>query len=405
MSSWTRAHNGWWATPYSSISRVNRARCPTPRRFVDPEIYFEGREITRLAPNRFRVIDGRLTSCLDDTPDWNFKLSRAEVELDGFAKIKHARFRVKKLPLLYSPYILYPARSERASGFLFPNFGYSNNRGFNLGLAYFQTLGQSADTTFFADFYGKDYFGFGNEWRYRPSPYTSGFFEGYVIDDPNQDELRWKVFFIHKSDRLPLGLKASIRYQDFSDFDFFRDFERDFNNATVRRLLSSGFLTGSWGQHSSSLVVDQNETFVKSDDIATTRRLPKLEYRLRAYQLFRLPVYVDMLSSLANLQSERTDRFDRNWQRGDLFPTLRASLSTLPWLSWSINGGGRITQWDKSFDRETGELVNEELTRTYATASSNLVGPSFSRVFDKGMGRFGKFKHIVEPRWAYLFVG
>jgi len=258
--------------------------------FVDPDIFFEGKIIKKVAEDIYEVTDGMVTSCIDDNPDWSFRLSKGRVELGGWAKGKNARFRIKKVPILYFPQILYPASSDRKSGFLFPNLGYSENRGALLGLAYFLTLGPSYDTTFYADIYSESFLGFGNEFRYRPSENTRGIFEGYVIDDPDSDELRWKVFWSHVSEQLPLGLRGVVRYQNFSDFDFFRDFERDFSNVAIRRLRSEGFLTGSWGQQSFTLLVDQNETFIADDDITTARRLPEAEYRLRPTQLGRLPI-------------------------------------------------------------------------------------------------------------------
>ena len=373
--------------------------------YVDPDIFFEGREITRLSEERYRVVDGMVTSCIDDSPAWNFRLSRGEVELEGYAKVKNARFRVKKVPVFYWPQLLYPAKTERASGLLFPNLGYSENRGGYLGLAYFQTLGRSYDTTFFLDLYGESYLGVGNEFRYQPSEYTTGFFEGYVIDDPNTEDLRWKAFWMHKSDQLPWGFQGVVRYQDFSDFDFFRDFERDFNNQSIRRLQSSGFLTGSWGQHSFTALLDQTETFIVEDQVATQRYMPEAEYRMRATQIGRLPLYLDLLSSVDYLNSARTNRFDNKWGRADVFPQLTASLSTLPWLSVSVTGGGRATYWSESINADTGEFDGGTLTRTFATASTNIVGPSFSRVFDAAIGRFVKFKHIIEPRWDYAYIG
>jgi len=374
--------------------------------YVDPDIFFEGREITRLSEDRYRVVDGMVTSCIDDSPDWNFRMSRGEIELEGYAKVKNARFRIKKVPIFYWPHLLYPAKTGRTSGLLFPNFGYSERRGGYLGLAYFQTLGDSYDTTAYVDLYGEDYLGFGNEWRYRPSEHTTGFFEGYVIRDPTEnDELRWKAYWVHKSDQLPFGLQGVIRYQDFSDFDFFRDFERDFNNQSVRRLRSSGYLTGSWGQQSFTLLLDQNETFLDADQTATQRYMPEAEYRLRATQIGRLPLFVEALSSVDYLNSARTDSFDNKWGRADFFPQLTASLSTLPWLSVSITGGGRATHYTESRNAETGAFDGGGLTRTFASASGAIVGPSFSRVFNKGIGRFAKFKHIIEPRWNYAYVG
>ncbi len=372
--------------------------------FVDPDIFFEGQIIKKVAEDKYEVTDGMITSCIDDNPDWSFRLAKGSVELGGWAKGKHARFRVKKAPLLYFPQILYPASSGRKSGFLFPNLGYSENRGALLGLAYFLTLGPSYDTTFYADFYSESYVGLGNEFRYRPSENTRGIFEGYVIDDPDSEDLRWKVFWSHASEQLPLGMRGVVRYQDFSDFNFFRDFERDFSNVAIRRLRSEGFLTGSWGQQSFTLLVDDVETYITAGDITTARRLPEAEYRLRPTQLASLPIYLDLLGSLNYLQSARTDRFDQKWGRADIFPNLTAALSTLPWLSVSVSAGERVTWYSDSRTEDGTALTGESLTRAIATANSSIVGPSFSRVFDGQVGRFGKFKHIVEPRWNYRYV-
>ena len=49
--------------------------------------------------------------------------------------------------------------TERSSGFLVPNVGYSNSRGAELGLAYFQTLGRSYDTTIHTDLFTKSFLG------------------------------------------------------------------------------------------------------------------------------------------------------------------------------------------------------------------------------------------------------
>ena len=372
--------------------------------YVDPDIFFEGDEITKLGESRYRLVDGMVTSCLDKNPDWNLRVARGEVQLEGYAKSRHARFRIKKAPIFYFPYIAYPAKTERQSGFLFPNAGYSNQRGAVLGLAYFQTLGRSYDTTFLFDAYSKEYFALGNEFRYQPSENTAGHFEGQIVDDPNDPDLRWKVFYTHTSNNLPGGLQGVVRYQDFSDFDFFRDFERDFNNVSIRRLISSGYLTGSWGQQSLNVLLESNETFIVAGDTQTNRQLPEVQYNLRATQIWRLPVYLNLLSSANYINTERTDRFNRSWGRFDMGPSLTASLSTLPWLSATIGGGGRYTFWSDSFDRDTSETTGESLTRTVTTASGAIVGPSFSRVFNGKVGAFSKFKHIIEPRWNYGFA-
>ncbi len=372
--------------------------------FVDPDIFFEGERIAKVGEETYRVTKGILTSCTADSPAWSFRLSRAQIKVEGFARIRNARFRVKRLPLLYAPYILYPAKSKRTSGFLFPNIGFSRQRGEVLGLAYFQTLGESYDTTFFADFYGEDYLGFGNEIRYRPTQSTRGIFEGYAIDDPIADKVRWKVSWIHTSDDLALGFRGVLRYQDFSDFNFFRDFERDFGRTSIRRLLSSGFLAGNWGRHSLTILVEKNTTFLRQGQEITLQQLPEVEYRMRATQLGKLPLYFDLLSSAHYLSVQRADLIDNTYGRIDLLPQLTASLSSLPWLSLSLCAAGRVTWYEDSITEDGSDFSGESLTRTVGSARADIVGPSFSRVFDKKIGKFARFKHIIEPRWRYAVV-
>jgi LPS-assembly protein len=374
--------------------------------FVDPDMYFEGKEIAKVGEDSYTVTDGMVTSCSGDSPAWSFRVARARVDMEGFARGKHGRFRVKKMPLLYTPYMLYPAKTERQSGFLFPNLGYSERQGAVLGLAYFQTLGESADTTFYLDLYTEKYTAVGNEIRYRPTEATQGFFEGYVVDDPESEDLRWKLNWTHTSDDLPWGMRGVIRYQNFSDFDFFRDFERDFDKISIRRLRSSGFVTGSWGQHSFTALVSDEETFVNADTTVTQRRLPEVEYRLRATQLGRLPIYLDMLSSVDYFNQERTDTFDFAYARADLLPQLTFSLSTLPWLSASVIAAPRVTWYGDSVsvNEEEPGLSGESLTRTLFSSNGTLVGPSIARIYNSKKGFFSKYKHIVEPRWTYTYV-
>jgi LPS-assembly protein len=245
---------------------------------VTPDYYFAGAEVDKTGPNTYVIKDGVFTSCSQAVPDWSFRVKEAEIEVQGYAHAHHATMRVKKVPVFYTPYILWPVRTERSSGFLIPTIGYSDRRGAELGLAYFQTLGRSYDTTFHLDTYSKGFLGLGDEFRYAPTAGTKGDFIGYYVRDPETDTWRWKVQLNHTTNDLPLGMRAGISYQQYSDFNFFRDFERDFDTNTLRSINSRGFVTGNWGPHLLNLLIDSRETFVNTqDDTLTQRRLPELE--------------------------------------------------------------------------------------------------------------------------------
>src|SRR5690606_4511316 len=119
-----------------------------------------------------------------------------------------------------------------------------DDRGPYLGLAWYQVLGRSYDTTLYADIYGEEYYGGGVEFRWRPSEETEGQVRGFAIQDPFDDEWRWKLELDHKTTNLPWGLRGVAHIEDYSDFDYFRDFERGLAGKTQRQLYSNAFVSG-----------------------------------------------------------------------------------------------------------------------------------------------------------------
>ncbi|HEX6861981.1 MAG TPA: LptA/OstA family protein, partial [Thermoanaerobaculia bacterium] len=198
---------------------------------VAQDYFFTGTELAKISETEYTVKDGMFTSCSQETPDWSFRLSDAVVEVDGYARVRNASMRAKKLPIFYTPYILWPVKSDRTSGLLIPNIGYSDRRGASVGLAYFQTFGRSYDTTFHLDLYSESFLGVGNDFRYRPTEGTKGELIMFAVRDPEDlvdEEWRWKTEWNHETTDLPAGMRGVVNFLDFSDFNFFRDFERDF---------------------------------------------------------------------------------------------------------------------------------------------------------------------------------
>ncbi len=375
---------------------------------VAPDYYFTGKEIEKTGPDTYEVTDGIFTSCSQENPDWSFRMARAEVEVEGFARIHHTSMRVKRLPVLYTPYILWPARTERTSGLLIPNIGYSQARGGLLGLAYYQVLGRSYDTTFHFDAYAKSYLGVGDELRYNPTEGTTGTVVGYAIKDPVLDKERWKIDVNHTTSDLPLGMRAVVSVLRFSDFNFPRDFERDFSINTLRTVYSKGFITGNWGPNLLNFLVDDRQTligFTPSGDFNVTeqRKLPEVEYRLRSTELGNSNLYLQMRSSVDQLDVAQKGL--GAYGRADLFPELTLPIHSFPWLSASLTAGERFTWYGNTLDSTLTRFSGQSLTRTLPEGSVELVGPSLSRIFSWNIGPFGKFKHVIEPRWTYNYEG
>ncbi|MDH3522452.1 MAG: LPS assembly protein LptD, partial [Acidobacteriota bacterium] len=376
------------------------------------DLYFYGAEMSVVGPDTYEVVDGVLTACESEDPAWSFKVARARIVMEGFARIHHATMRVKRLPFLYAPYMVVPAKSERASGFLMPSVGFSQRRGTIFSLAWFQTFGDSYDATISGEHYSEGITAAGLEFRYTPVIGTYGNFEGYAVQDSNEifgapgtgDEVRWRIRWQHQSRGLPLGLSAAVNITDFSDFNFFRDFSRNFNTITLRNIQSTGFLQGSWGKQSATLLVENQEQFITTGVVRSRRQLPELEYSLRSAQIGDLPIYVSTGAGLHAIEVETTGASKIAFERAYVAPRISVPVGTT-WLSATLNAAGKAVYYTDSLSEpEPGvpqAFTGESISQTSNAFSTNIVGPSFSRVFHKGLGEWAKFKHVIEPRWDY----
>jgi LPS-assembly protein len=377
---------------------------------VTPDYYFSGTELAKIGENEYTVQNGIFTSCSQEVPDWSFRVAQARVEVEGYAHVKHASMRAKKLPVFYTPYILWPVKTDRSSGFLVPNVGYSDRRGASLGLAYFQTLGRSYDTTVHVDLFTQSFLGLGNDFRYRPTEGTRGQLLGYAVRDPESltdEDWRWKIEWNHETTDLPFNMRGVVNYQDFSDFNFFRDFERDFDRNTLRFIDSRAFVTGNWGPHLLNILLNDRETFVganNNDDTVQQVKLPEIEYRLRNTRIGRLPLYAQFQGSASYLDLSRPSSYAGQYGRFDAFPQLTLPIRSVPWLSLSVSGGERFTWYSDSLNSTRTDFSGQTETRVLPYGNSEIVGPSFSRIFNGGFG-FSKLKHVVEPRFTWTYLG
>ncbi len=405
--------------------------------YVSPDYYFSGSQIAKVGPDTFKVDDGIFTACDQEVPSWSIHLSDARITLEEFARIKNARLKFKSVPVFYLPYMVWPATTNRASGFLVPKPGYSSRRGASIDLAYYKTLGRSADTTFFFEPSSDGFLGFGNETRYRPSEGTRGVFRGYALSQPDDlpaefipvrepgrpaDDLRWKVEWLHESRDLPGKFRGVIDLKQYSDFDYLQDFERQVGRQTRSFVYSKAYLTRNVGQHSINILADQRERILTDPQEDTRRQLPEFEYRLKATQLGSTPLYLSIDSALHYLsitQRNNQIELDQRYGRVHFRPTLSIPVSTLPWLSAKLDLGGRATYYSDSLKQrfdDSGPIVGDDgnpigtefgggnLSRVVPEAELEIVGPVFSRIFDQKLGPFAKLKHIVEPRTTYGFL-
>lgn len=371
-------------------------------------VFLRGARLSKIGPRSYAIADGTVTACEGENPAWRFKVRKGRVTLDEYARLSDVVFEMGGVPLLYTPYLVWPALRDRASGFLIPGVGYNSNRGAYLGLSYFWAIDRSWDATFSLDGYSEKFFGAGAELRARPSLGTRAEGIFYAVHDPERESWRWKTRGTLVADDLGPRLRGVLSWLDFSDQEFLQQFDRDFDLTTARSIKSEAFLTYSPDPFALNLRVGRDEALFGGGSSAVTERRPVLEARLRPTPLLSQRLFVEAEGQAGLLRVDRGPGQPAGlYDRLDLFPKLTAPLSPLPWLSLQAVAGGRVTSYGKSLETAPGAtpaLVEERYTRSYAQAGLEATGPSFSRIFEPKKPGGTKLKHVLEPRFDYQYT-
>jgi LPS-assembly protein len=374
---------------------------------MDPSMYFSGDRIEKLDLDTYRLTNGIFTSCDLDQPAWSFRVAEAELTMDDYARMKDISFRARNLPVLWLPRLIWPTKRDRSQGFLIPRARFSDKFGARLQTGYFIPFGESVDATIFADVSTAQYFGAGGELRYVPSENVKiGDLRGHVVNNGERGGYEWKYHYRHAQENLPGGFRGVVDMQDYSDLNFFREYDDDSRLLTASNIYSSAYLTRNRPNYSLNILSDRRDIELQ-DRRHRYEQLPSLQLRMYPQQIARTPFYFSMESSSSRLRSgqvigaERT--IDADYMRTDIFPTVSMRLRTPSWISVKPELSLRNTWYTAGRDEITGAIDEDEpVSRFYAQGQVELVGPSFSRVFNRATGGFSRFKHVIEPRFRYV---
>lgn len=216
---------------------------------LEPTGYrIRGESIRRLAPDEYEVKKGTLTSCPGDCPDWSLTASKIRVKKEGYLTARNVTFRLAGIPVFYSPYLVYPVKAGRQTGFLLPEVGFTDARGWEAYFPFFATLGQSADLTLTPETFSRDRMGLNGEFRYLLPYGGGGRWSGFAIGDRGDggNTGRYFVSGSHAFAILP-GFWMRGRWYDAGNFNTPADFGATFdqrNPGLVDRHISLDFGKG-----------------------------------------------------------------------------------------------------------------------------------------------------------------
>ncbi len=372
---------------------------------TDKQFSITSGTIRKTGPNTYEFEEGTATTCPGKTPKWSFKSSRAQIKLDGTARMHNSIFKIKGIPVLYTPYVVFPMeRKTRSSGFVPFHTGTSTSKGRVVSEGYYQTFGRSADLFVYGDYFTLRGLAVGGKFRIKPNPVTSFELEMYGIKDKlKQSGVR---LLVDGSTQLRDDWRAVARVNITSNFSFRQAFEDSFRAATVSQERATAFLTRNHNSISTNIAYAREEVFFPAHPLVI-RRVPSLEFSSMGTPLGNSPLILSFrtaLDSLSRMDGEMETQ--RMVQRLDVYPRLTLRLPSLAGFSLAPSIGVRETyygaQLAQGSDPGSVTVVNQSLHRRYADLSLELKTPVLERDFAPSW--IGSFRHTIEPYVSYRWI-
>jgi LPS-assembly protein len=375
-----------------------KGKSPTHRRGEAPQpvtFYFTAERFVRETEERSRISRGSLTTCLGPNPGWQFKSRDSTIEEEGYAHLSHATFWIKNVPVFYTPYFIFPAKSERATGILPPGFGASNTIGFFLDNAFFWAINDQSDATIGVDYWSKRGIRPNLEYRYILSAEDNGQFNALFLNDDLTGNQFWKVWGTSQQN-LPEQIKGILALDLMSKDNYDRTFEVvNLLSRTRREADSYLSLIRNWENVATGL---QARQFVDVENQADERlkRYPDLGFDLLPTPLPWGPLTFGLGALATNFLGDRTESLGGNLdeRRFVLLPQLTWTLAQRPWAA--------ITPF-MEFQETVFDLSGQGMeAQSVPMMGVEIRGPQLFRFYGSEEGT--RYKHVVEPSITYHWI-
>ena len=299
--------------------------------FAANHFYVKGSTIEKTGEASYHFENATATTCDGDSPDWRLMGKELDVTIDGYGTLKDGKFLASNVPILYTPYLLFPAKTSRQSGLLSPSIGYSADKlGWDIEIPYYWAISEDTDATFYQRYMDKRGFKEGVEFRYYIGKDTFGTFYGDFMNDSaritetgettggiprdwQSDHKRWSYFLNQETTFDPsFYLRTDIRkvsdsfyFKDFSSHNYYLDnysstqadrFKQVpfYGDQSLGELDSTVRLVKNWQLYSLTALISYTDDFSSASNDATLQKYP--EITLKGIKTSYLWFYPSILS-------------------------------------------------------------------------------------------------------------
>ncbi len=294
-------------------------------------------------------------SSVNEPPIYGFSSENAKIEMDNYITMTDVTLDVFSIPIFYSPWLKFPIKNKRESGFLTPSSYTSSNAGSATLIPYFIVLGPYADSTLTYEYFSGRGSQFSGEFRFQIDQDSLFKADGKFIKDKNyindynlnsqkidsqnantnsqedintfnsyrgiNNENRW---YIGSAVGIPVTSAGAIKtnFENVSDNLYLSDFSNNNSNinpvaavygdtsSATRRYLNQDFSTEYYGDNIVlSLKAQTTKDLFAANTETTPRKTPKFEFDLLPAKYFNTPFIFSNNTSFENITRQNNQNY------------------------------------------------------------------------------------------------
>jgi LPS-assembly protein len=400
--------------------------------------HISGNRIERVGADLYAIDRGVVTTCDGDPPDWKISGRDVKIHENGSGSAWNALVYARDVPLLYFPYVSFPARNERQSGFLFPEMGYSSRRGVYYNQPFFWAIDDQTDATLYLEYMSERGWKPGVEYRYYLTRDAKGavMFD-YLHDDkvdngqgsstedwgypdaglrPNRDRYWFRMSHVNP---LPGGFLGRVDLDVPSDQDYLRDFRTGFmgfedSNTYFNRAFGRVMdefddpvrvnrlqLSRSWSAVSldaGALYYNNVTKGVNWKDV--TQRLPVVNLTAPKQRVDETGFFTNLSSEYDNFWQER----GAGVQRADLWPRVYYPFFFPPYLTIEPSVGWRQTVYDQYKTDSNQSWSDDQYFHRELWDTRTVIDTEVYDIYDVDGERLKRIRHAIRPQLTHTYV-
>ena len=399
------------------------------------DLHLEGETIEKTGFNTYHIEDAWVITCkVDDdvTPPWSFAAASTNVTLGEYATLTHATFRIKDVPVLYTPWLMVPVGNTRQTGIIFPEISTSEHGGFAFNLPLFVNISDSADMTFYPEYYTNRGFMPGMEFRYALAPQQkAGIIANYMQDDlsdPSETDYWESTGYTHTNeDRYWVRGKLDHDFDNgvvtrtdldiVSDRDYLTEFDSGFtgfksSQDSFLEVFGRGFQNKTADQRENTFKVLKSwngmaleGVFLGINDVRAIDSSPTPLWKLPGLDFTGSKLLGDTHLSL-EWDTDYVNYYREDGVGGhrfDIYPRLSMPLALSPYLESRVEAGIRDTYYNiQTYGDSTWD--NSNSANRFLGEFHTEIGTTLLRDFNANISDMDGITHNFRPYVQYDFL-